>query len=240
MLEIEDLWVRYGGSPALRGISLRVDEGEAVGVIGPNGAGKTTLLSAITGLRRPSQGRLDFQGASLVGRKPEDIVARGIALVPEGRRVLATLTVGENLRVGASIRKDRAAAKADLDRMLERFPILSEYFSASAGGLSGGEQQQLVIARAVLSRPRVLLLDEPSLGLSPIMVGNVFEILKELKSDGVTILLVEQNAHQTVKFSDRTYALASGEVVAQGTREELSSADLGQLYLGSRLPGASE
>src|SRR6266516_1355193 len=167
MLKLEDLYVRYGRTHAVQGVSLEVDEGEVVGLIGPNGAGKTTMLSAIFGLVQPSQGSISYEGRSLVGRSPEEIVGLGIALVPEGRHIFGTLTVGENLYLGGTPRKDRAAFRADLERILELFPKLKEYHGRSAGKLSGGEQQQLAIARALLSRPRLLLLDEPSLGLAP-------------------------------------------------------------------------
>ena len=233
LLTVENLAVRYGRVAALRGISLEVREGEAVGLVGPNGAGKTTSLAAIVGLVTPAAGAIVFDGEQLVGQRPEAIVKRGIALVPEGRQIFGTLTVEENLLLGTTSLKDRREADADLARILERFPVLGQYRHTSAGKLSGGEQQQLAIARALLSRPRLLLLDEPSLGLAPLLVKLVFEILEELRADGVTILLVEQNATKTIDFADRTYVLRTGQLALSGTRVELKKrADLAEAYLG--------
>jgi branched-chain amino acid transport system ATP-binding protein len=233
MLRIADLRVTYGRVPALHGISLHVDEGEVVAMVGPNGAGKTTTLSAVFGLVAPAGGSIEFEGASLVGRTPEQILRRGLALVPEGRHIFGTLTVAENLQLGTTARRDRAAAAADLDRALDRFPVLRSYYDRSAATLSGGEQQQLAIARALLSRPRLLLLDEPSLGLAPVVIDVVFDALEELRVDGVTILLVEQNAARAVEFADRAYILRSGRVAHAGTREEiLQMEDFEEAYLG--------
>jgi branched-chain amino acid transport system ATP-binding protein len=221
MLAIDELRVNYGRVPALHGISLHVEEGEAVALVGPNGAGKTTTLSAIFGLVPPAGGSIRFQGESIVGASPEQILRRGLALVPEGRHIFGTLTVAENLLLGTTARRDRAAAEADLARALERFPVLKSYYSSSAGNLSGGEQQQLAIARALLSRPRLLLLDEPSLGLAPVVIDVVFDALEELRREGVTILLVEQNAARAVEFADRAYILRTGRVAHSGTRDEI-------------------
>jgi branched-chain amino acid transport system ATP-binding protein len=233
MLAIDELRVNYGRVPALHGISLNVEEGEAVALIGPNGAGKTTTLSAIFGLVSPAGGTILFEGESLSGAKPEKILRRGLALVPEGRHIFGTLTVAENLQLGTTARKDREAAAADLKAVLARFPALESYYSTSAGTLSGGEQQQLAIARALLSRPRLLLLDEPSLGLAPVMIDAVFDALEELRNEGVTILLVEQNAARAVEFADRAYILRSGLVAHSGTREEiLRMEDFEAAYLG--------
>jgi branched-chain amino acid transport system ATP-binding protein len=233
MLAIDELRVNYGRVPALHGISLNVEEGEAVALIGPNGAGKTTTLSAIFGLVSPAGGTILFEGESLSGAKPEKILRRGLALVPEGRHIFGTLTVAENLQLGTTARKDREAASADLKAVLARFPALESYYSTSAGTLSGGEQQQLAIARALLSRPRLLLLDEPSLGLAPVMIDAVFDALEELRNEGVTILLVEQNAARAVEFADRAYILRSGLVAHSGTREEiLRMEDFEAAYLG--------
>ena len=233
MLKVENLDVRYGSSQAVNGISLEVDEGELVGLIGSNGAGKTTTLSAIFGLVHPAKGSITFEGQSLIGRAPEEIVALGIALVPEGRHIFASLTVAENLRLGGTPRKDRAGFQGDLMRVFELFPILEECYGRSAGKLSGGEQQQLAIARALLSRPRLLLLDEPSLGLAPRVIDLVFDALAELKTQGVTVLLVEQNAARTVAFADRSYLLRRGRVALSGTRDELvGQVDLAYAYLG--------
>jgi branched-chain amino acid transport system ATP-binding protein len=233
MLRIDDLRVSYGRVPALHGISLHVDEGEVVTMVGPNGAGKTTTLSAIFGLVPPASGSIHFEGESLVGVTPEKILRKGLALVPEGRHILGTLTVAENLQLGTTARRDRAAAATDLEKTLERFPVLKGYYKSSAGTLSGGEQQQLAIARALLSRPRLLLLDEPSLGLAPVVIDVVFDTLEELRQEGVTILLVEQTVARAVEFADRAYILRSGRVAHSGTREEiLRMEDFETTYLG--------
>jgi branched-chain amino acid transport system ATP-binding protein len=221
MLVIDELRVSYGRVPALHGISLHVAQGEAVALVGPNGAGKTTTLSAIFGLVAPAGGSILFEGASLAGATPEQILRRGLALVPEGRHIFGTLTVAENLLLGTTARRDRGAAGDDLERVLDRFPVLRSYYTSSAGNLSGGEQQQLAIARALLSRPRLLLLDEPSLGLAPVVIDVVFDALEELRNEGVTILLVEQNAARAVEFADRAYILRTGRVAHSGTREEI-------------------
>jgi branched-chain amino acid transport system ATP-binding protein len=233
MLEIADLRVSYGRVPALHGISLRVDEGEVVALVGPNGAGKTTTLSAVFGLVAPAGGTISFEGESLAGLTPEKILRKGLALVPEGRHIFGTLTVAENLLLGATARRDRKAAAEDLEQVLERFPALRHYYRGSAGTLSGGEQQQLAIARALLSRPRLLLLDEPSLGLAPVVIDVLFDALEELRGQGVTILLVEQNAARAVEFADRGYILRSGLMAHAGTREELlRMEDFESAYLG--------
>jgi branched-chain amino acid transport system ATP-binding protein len=204
-----------------------------VTLVGPNGAGKSTTLLAIVGMARPTSGRITFGSDSLVGESPENIVRRGISLVPEGRRIHATLTVEENLRLGATVRNDRAAVRADLDDVLNRFPILGTYLRNPAGKLSGGEQQQLAIARALLSRPRLLLLDEPSLGLAPLLVDLVFDSLERLRTEGMTILLVEQNAMRAVELADRAYVLRTGTIELEGARDELlERADFEAAYLG--------
>jgi branched-chain amino acid transport system ATP-binding protein len=221
MLRIDDLRVNYGRVPALHGISLHVAQGEVVALVGPNGAGKTTTLSAIFGLIAPAGGSIAFEGQSLIGSSPEQILRRGLALVPEGRHIFGTLTVAENLLLGSTARRDRQEVTADLEKLLELFPILKSYYSTAAGTLSGGEQQQLAIARALLSRPRLLLLDEPSLGLAPVVIDTVFDVLEELRSEGVTMLLVEQAAARAVEFADRAYILRTGRVAHAGTREEI-------------------
>jgi branched-chain amino acid transport system ATP-binding protein len=234
MLEVTDLDVSYGRVPAVQGLTLRVDEGEVVGLIGPNGAGKTTTLSAVFGLVRPTGGSISFQGRSLLGLAPEAIAARGLSLVPEGRHIFGTLTVKENLEVGATLRRDKRAARHDLEQLLERFPVLGRYRAVPASRLSGGEQQQLAIARALLNAPRLVLLDEPSLGLAPLVVDQIFDILAELRDRGVPILLVEQKAARTLAFADRTYVVRSGRVVASGTRSEIQAElDLTRAYLGA-------
>jgi branched-chain amino acid transport system ATP-binding protein len=233
LLEIAGLTVSYGRVPALHGVDLHVRTGEIVGLVGPNGAGKTTTLSAIFGLLRLQAGDIRFQGESLIGRTPERIARSGIALVPEGRRIFNSLTVAENLSLGAT-GAPAAFAEAETERLLGRFPILRKYYADPAGRLSGGEQQQLAIARALLSDPQLLMLDEPSLGLSPLMVDRIFEILAELQQDGMTILLVEQNAMRTLALADRSYVLRSGAVALSGTREELAGrSDIAEEYLGA-------
>jgi branched-chain amino acid transport system ATP-binding protein len=233
VLKIEHLHVHYGRIAAVRGISLHVEEGEIVTLVGPNGAGKSTTLLAIVGMARATSGRITFGSDSLIGESPENIVRRGISLVPEGRRIHATLTVEENLRLGATVRNDRAAVRADLDDVLNRFPILGTYLRNPAGKLSGGEQQQLAIARALLSRPRLLLLDEPSLGLAPLLVDLVFDSLERLRTEGMTILLVEQNAMRAVELADRAYVLRTGTIELEGARDELlERADFEAAYLG--------
>jgi branched-chain amino acid transport system ATP-binding protein len=233
MLRIDDLRVSYGRVPALHGISLQVGEGEAVTLVGPNGAGKTTTLSAVFGLVTPTSGKIEFEGQTLIGLSPERILRQGLALVPEGRHIFGTLTVAENLLLGTTARHDRAESATDLERILDRFPALAHYYNSSAGTLSGGEQQQLAIARALLSRPRLLLLDEPSLGLAPVVVDLVFETLEEIRQQGVTILLVEQNAARAVEFADRAYILRTGIVAHSGTREEiLRMENFESAYLG--------
>jgi branched-chain amino acid transport system ATP-binding protein len=219
---------------ALHSISFEIEEHEIVAIVGPNGAGKSTTLAAITGTVAPSGGSISYEGESLIGLPPERIVRRGIALVPEGRQIFASLSVAENLQLGSTPVKRRGDASGDLERTLERFPILRTYYRSSAAKLSGGEQQQLAIARALLSRPRLLLLDEPSLGLAPIMIDTVFETLAELRDTGVTVLLVEQNATRAVALADRTYVLRTGRVALEGARDELRrTADFATEYLGS-------
>jgi branched-chain amino acid transport system ATP-binding protein len=234
VLKITDLSVHYGRVRAVQNLTLEVNEGELVGLVGHNGAGKTTTLMTIAGVLRPVSGDIVFQGRSLLGRSPDAILRGGIALVPEGRRIFGRLTVGENLRIGATVRRDRRRADDDLKRMLERFPVLERDWGKSGAKLSGGEQQQLAIARALLAAPKLLLLDEPTLGLAPLMVDRVFEILDGLRRDGVTILLVEQNAARTIEISDRTYVMRSGgRIELHGTAEELAQrGDFETAYIG--------
>jgi len=223
LLRLTNLYVHYGRIAAVQGLSLEVNDGELVGLVGHNGAGKSTTLWTITGVLRPSSGDITFDGRSIVGLPPDAILRRGIALVPENRRIFGRLTVGENLKIGTSARRDRRAAEADIKKMCERFEALGQFFDRRGSTLSGGEQQQLAIARALLSRPELLLLDEPTLGLAPLIVGRVFEILQELKEEGVTILLVEQNAARTIEVADRTYVMRSGgRIEFHGTAEELT------------------
>ena len=238
MLRLDDVSVRYGRAVAVSGISLAVAGGEAIALVGPNGAGKTTILSAVAGLLRPSAGTIAFDERSTAREAPEQLVKRGLALVPEGRGVFATLTVEENLRLPTYLRRGLDAETA-IERELERFPVLRRYRRQHAGRLSGGEQQQLAIARALLTGPRLLVLDEPSLGLAPKMVDVVFDALEGLRAEGVTVLLVEQNATRAIAFADRAYVLSSGRLVASGTRDELDSVALRASYLGTGIGGTS-
>jgi branched-chain amino acid transport system ATP-binding protein len=231
MLEVADLAVAYGRTPALHQLDLRVLEGEIVAVIGPNGAGKSTLLKAVFGLVRPSRGTIAFESASLLGVTPERIARRGLALVPEGRHIFHSLTVAENLLLGgvARGRVDREL----LEETLDRFPVLRRCFRQPAAMLSGGEQQQLAIGRALLARPRLLLLDEPSLGLAPIVTREVFAAVTKLRERGLTVLLVEQNARQALALADRAYVLSAGRLVMQGSGAALAArADVADAYLG--------
>jgi branched-chain amino acid transport system ATP-binding protein len=234
LLVLEDVNASYGSVVALWGVSIRVGEGEMVGLIGANGAGKTTVLSTIAGVLRPARGTITFRGESIVGESPEDIVRKGIALVPEGRRIFPGLTVEENLRLGAATRSDRLGIQQGIDEMYQRFPILGERLHSSAGTLSGGEQQQLAIARALMCRPKLLMLDEPSLGLAPKLVGDLFDLVAELQDTGVTILLVEQNVAKTLQIVDRAYLMRTGRIVAEGPAYELREAvDIKSAYLGA-------
>ncbi|MGD9536635.1 MAG: ABC transporter ATP-binding protein [Alphaproteobacteria bacterium] len=233
MLRVDDLEVRYGPIRALRGVSIAVGQGEFVGIVGPNGAGKSTLLLSVVGMVRPQIGHIAYEGDALIGAAPEQIVRRGIALVPEGREIFGELTVEENLRLGTTIRRDRRAAEADLERMMTAFPILAERRRGQAGKLSGGEQQQLAIARAMLGRPRLLLLDEPSLGLAPLITRQVYDILTRLNAEGVTILAVEQNPKRIMKAASRLYVLRNGTIAFSGRPDELARAeDLDRAYFG--------
>jgi len=232
-LVVENLRVCYGAIQALHGISLRVEEGEVVTLIGGNGAGKTTTLRAISGLLRPKEGSIEFDGESIVGAPPHKIVCRGLVQVPEGRGIFANLSVEENLRMGAYARHDRSAVQQDHERALELLPRLRERLQQSAGTLSGGEQQMLAIARALLARPRLLMLDEPSLGLAPQMVQKVFEVIREIASAGTTILLVEQNAGMALKTADRAYVIEVGEILMNGPASVLAESDeVRKAYLG--------
>jgi branched-chain amino acid transport system ATP-binding protein len=239
MLTIENLTVRYGPVTALSGIDVRVDEGELVGIVGANGAGKTTLLSTIVGLVSPVHGDVRFRGDTITRLPTERIARAGIALVPEGRHIFGTLTVRENLQLGTSSRGGRVD-NGHLRQMFERFPVLERYADTSARSLSGGEQQQLAIARALISRPQLLLLDEPSLGLAPLVVDMVFDLVDQLRKDGTTILLVEQNARRTLQVADRSYVLKLGRVALQGSAADYAAMNPGQLedaYLGVGVKG---
>jgi len=223
--------VSYGRSPALHGLDLVVREGEIVAVVGPNGAGKSTLLKAVFGLVKPVRGTIAFDSAPLLGVATERIARRGLALVPEGRHIFQTLTVAENLQLGGAARGRVDGAL--LEATLHRFPVLERCFRGPAAVLSGGEQQQLAIARALLARPRLLMLDEPSLGLAPLVTRDVLAALADLRRDGLTVLLVEQNARQALALADRAYVLRAGELVMEGAGAELAArADVADAYLG--------
>jgi branched-chain amino acid transport system ATP-binding protein len=229
MLELQEIRVSYGRIEVVHGVDLSLGEGEVLGMIGPNGAGKSSILRAICGLVRPASGETVFEGRVVTGMAPEQIVRLGLALVPEGRHIFKTLTVAENLRLGA--RDDSGGAW--IERTLERFPILRERSRQRADRLSGGEQQQLAIARALLGRPKLLILDEPSLGLSPKMIDVIYELLQGLREEGVTMLLVEQNAARTIDFCDRCLVLGTGKIRAEGSRSELQrNPDVLRAYLG--------
>jgi branched-chain amino acid transport system ATP-binding protein len=233
LLEVTDLDVHYGGIHALKGVSLSVDEGKIVTLIGANGAGKTTTLRAISGLIKPTRGSITFAGKPITGLPAHSIVERGLAHVPEGRGIFANLTVDENLQLGAYLRHDPAAVAKDRERALELFPRIRERLGQSAGTLSGGEQQMLAIARALLTRPKLLLLDEPSLGLAPQMVQLIFKIVKTIVAEGTTILLVEQNAHMALGVAASAYVLEVGVMVTSGPAAELARDDkIRKAYLG--------
>lgn len=233
MLHVDSLVVRYGGIQAVREVSLEVQEGELIALLGPNGAGKSSTLNAIAGMVRPASGTVMFDGRDITGLPPEEVVRRAVVLTPEGRRILTALTVRENLQLAGSFRSDRRAAKADLDALLDRFPILRDRAELPAGTLSGGEAQQLAIARSLMCAPRLLLLDEPTLGLAPKIVDQVFDVVSELRREGITVLMVEQNAVRALEIADRAYVMRTGTIVTSGSAESLSDADgLIHSYLG--------
>mgnify|MGYP001458145773 FL=1 len=233
MLKINDLHVYYGGIHALKGVSLQVPENKIVTLVGANGAGKSTLLRAISNLVPVASGNITFKDQDITGKNTVDIVRNGITMVPEGRRIFANLTVLENLRMGAYARKDKAEIEADIEKMYGLFPRLKERSWQIAGTLSGGEQQMLAIARALMSRPKLLMMDEPSLGLAPLLVKEVFRIIKNIHSQGMTILLIEQNATAALKIADYGYVLETGTIVMRGPGQELAdNQDVRQAYLG--------
>lgn len=232
LLEVNNIRVHYGKAEAVRGICMKVGEGEVITVIGANGAGKTTILKAISGILRPTSGEIWFKGQRIDGMPPHGITKLGIVHVPEGRRVLA-MTVLENLEIGAYLRKDKHAIARDLDNIYERFPILKQRHGQSAWDLSGGEQQMLVVARALMANPKLLLLDEPSIGLSPIMVDQIASIIKDINRSGVAIILVEQNARLALKLANRAYVLEVGSISLEGnTKDMLDDNHIKQAYLG--------
>lgn len=233
MLELRDIHTYYGNIRAVRGVSLHVEAGEMVCLIGANGAGKSTTLMTISGIHRPVKGTITFEGEDITNTLPEKRVALGISQVPEGRLIFPDMTVLENLELGAFLRKDTPVIREDLDRVFDLFPVLRERRRQQGGTLSGGEQQMLAISRALMSRPRLLLLDEPSLGLAPIIVEQIFEILQQINKQGTTILLVEQNAHIALQVTHRGYVMETGEITIEGTSEELLNDErVRQAYLG--------
>ena len=233
MLEVDDIRVAYGDLTALWGVSLSVKQGEIVVMIGPNGAGKTTLLRAVAGLQPPYRGSIKLDGAPVQRLPAHELVKRGVVLIPEGRRLFANMSVIENLMMGAYTAKAREAYETTLQRLYTVFPLLAERRDQAAGTLSGGQQQMLAIGRALMSQPRLLLLDEPSLGLAPLVVRDIFEVLRQINADGVTVLLAEQNARMALELADRAYILEQGMVAGEGTAREMLQADhVRRAYLG--------
>jgi branched-chain amino acid transport system ATP-binding protein len=235
MLELNNIHARYGAISALRGVSISVSQGELVALLGVNGAGKSTTLATIAGVLRPWQGSILFEGSPILGKSPEQIARLGISLVPEGRDIFPSLTVEENLRLGAYTRSEKSEYRRNLGEVFELFPVLKERLQQLGGTLSGGEQQQLAIARALMSSPRLLMLDEPSLGLAPALVDQIFELVARLHRRGVTILLVEQNVDRTLEIVDRAYVMNTGLIESQGTTQQLRAhADIEGIYMGVR------
>ena len=233
LLEIKDLWVRYDLVEALRGISLNLAQSEIVTILGANGAGKSTTLKTVSGLKEPGSGEIWFREERIDGLPPHEVVRRGIAQVPEGRRIFPEMTVMDNLLMGTHLRKDSTAVKQDLEYVFTHFPILQERKNQQGGSLSGGEQQMLVIGRSLMSNPQLLILDEPSLGLAPIIVEKVLDTVTMINENGVTILLVEQNIRDSLNISDRAYVLEDGKILLQGeARELLNNNHIKQVYLG--------
>ncbi len=233
MLEIKDIEVFYGVIQAIKGISFEVNEGEVIALIGANGAGKTTILHTITGLLSPKKGNVIFEGKDITKVPAHKIVSLGIAHVPEGRRVFAELTVYQNLKMGAYTRKDKAEIEETLKMVYKRFPRLEERKNQLAGTLSGGEQQMLAMGRALMSHPKIIVMDEPSMGLSPILVNEIFDIIQEVSAGGTTVLLVEQNAKKALSIADRAYVLETGKIVVEGDAKELMNDDsIKKAYLG--------
>lgn len=233
MLRVEDINVYYGAIHAIKGISLEVNDGEIVALIGSNGAGKSTTLRTISGLMRPKKGRIMYDGEDITGVPAHKIVGKGLCQVPEGRHVFANMTVLENLELGAYLRNDKDGIAKDMEAVFEKFPRLLERKNQIAGTLSGGEQQMLAMARALMSRPKLLLLDEPSMGLAPLLVKEIFNIIKEINASGTTVLLVEQNANMALSIADKAYVLETGRITLSGTAAELaSSEEVRKAYLG--------
>ncbi|AFJ86619.1 Branched-chain amino acid transport ATP-binding protein LivF [Burkholderia sp. KJ006] len=233
MLKIKGLQVNYGGIQAVKGVDMEVRQGELVTLIGANGAGKTTTMKAITGLKPYSAGDIEYEGKSIKGIPPHELLKRGLAMVPEGRGIFARMSIIENMQMGAYLRNDKDQIKKDVDRMFGFFPRLKERATQLAGTLSGGEQQMLAMSRAILSKPKLLLLDEPSMGLSPIMVEKIFEVVREISKEGITVLLVEQNARLALQAADRGYVMDSGTVTMEGdAKQMLDDPKVRAAYLG--------
>lgn len=233
LLEVKDLVVNYGAIEALHGVSLNINEGELVAVVGHNGAGKSTLLNTISGVLHPTSGQVKWQGEVVSGLSSDKILRKGISMVPEGRRVFADSSVSDNIQIGAYIRDDSSEINKDIEKYMDRFPILRERRNQKAGLMSGGEQQMLAIVRALMCRPKLLLLDEPSLGLSPVIIKEVYESIREISSNGTTVLLVEQNAKKALSVSDRAYVLVNGVITMEGKSEDLAKDPAVQkAYLG--------
>jgi len=234
MLKVSGLNASYGKIQVLKNISLEVEEGSIVTILGANGAGKTTTMKSISGLLKPQEGKIEFLGEDVTGLRPDQLLKKGVALVPEGRQILAGMTVLENLEMGAYHRRDNEIDQ-DLEKMFARFPILKEREKQLGGTLSGGQQQMLAIARAIMSRPKLLLLDEPSMGLAPLVVADIFKIIKEINQSGTTVLLVEQNARQALKVSDYGYVLETGKIIADGKSTDLlNDPRIMEAYLGRK------
>ena len=233
MLTVENLSVRYGAVAAVRELSLTIGRGELVALLGPNGAGKSSTINALTGLVAATAGRMVFDGKDITRARTEDRIRAGLTSTPEGRHIFANLTVGENLRLGAATRRDPKGVRQDTERFLSLFPVLAERYAQAAGTLSGGEQQMLAISRSLMSRPKLLLLDEPSLGLAPRIVAQIFDFIGQLKNEGLTLLVVEQNATQALRFADRVYVVSSGSLRYVGPPAKLADEHgLLNLYLG--------
>ena len=236
LLEVSDVATAYGNIEALKGVSLAAADGDITCLLGPNGAGKTTLMMTVAGILKPRRGSITLRGEEIAGRAPRHIVEQGIALVPENRLVFADMTVEENLRAGAFARKDPAGVDEDVEAMFARFPVLRERSTQNAGTLSGGEQQMLAISRALMARPKLLLMDEPSLGLAPLIVADIFRIIRELNADGTTIFLVEQNAHMALQVADHFYLIEQGRVVFDGNPGEMEEEEvIKRAYLGAEV-----
>lgn len=233
ILEIKNLVVSYNGIEAVKGISFDVPKGEIVTLIGANGAGKSTVLKTVAGVVKPKNASILFEGEEISGKTPDFIVSKGVTLVPEGRRVFPNLTVLENLKIGAYLRKDKKAIQKDIEHVYELFPRLSERSWQLAGTLSGGEQQMLAVGRALMSSPKLIMMDEPSLGLAPLVVQDIFSIIRQINSEGITVLLIEQNANMALKIADKAYVMETGHITMEGTGEELlANETIKEAYLG--------